>query len=113
MTREDIEGRDQEIDDDTEINPPAPPKRNRWVARSAFVRSTNTVPSPEQWWPKRRVSAIVRQQYQGSCPAAVFGRMTKTENLSETRKGISKSVGPTLTLLDFSLFVTSGSSPHL
>ena len=72
MTRGDIEGRDQETDDDTEINPvyesglvemgeTQAEKAPVGIARSAIVRPTS-IASPEQWRPKRRVSAIVRQQ---------------------------------------------------
>jgi len=55
MTREDIEGRDQETDDDAEINPPASPKRNRWVSSVRplsvqlipFRRQSNSGPNAE------------------------------------------------------------------
>lgn len=70
MTREDIEGRDQETDDDGEILIPCTnPASCACGKATGECRPSGPRPpdhdrlSPEQWWTKRRVSAIGRRQY--------------------------------------------------
>lgn len=80
VTREDIEGKDQETDDDGEINPVDESQAEKKIGQvlSAFVRPT-PVASPEQWWAKHRVSAVGGSN-RGFLPSCRFRTNNKTEN---------------------------------